>query len=291
MKKITWIFALVLLLAGCHDKEATKEQVQLLVPQGAPALAVLPLYEEENMKVTTVAGSDRLTVELAKADGEFDVIIAPVNLGAKMIEQESSEYRLAAIVTWGNLYIVGNEEYKVGDPLAAFGENAVPQKILVSRGFGENVTYFNSAQDVQAQLLSHRFTAGLLAEPAATATIAKAKEQGIDFSVLYDLQETISGQTGYPQAAIFIKANREAACAPALTQVKEFLNESRTDESVLAMIEKAGVDHLGVPGGEIALATWERQNLHYVSASDAQMELTDFLKMFDITFDSSMLIP
>lgn len=290
MKKLTWILALVLMLAGCSSKETTAEPIQILVPQGAPALALLPLYKGEDISIDSVAGSDPLTAELAKAASDYDVIVAPINLGAKMIEKQSSDYRLASIVTWGNLYIVGSEEYQSGDPLAAFGENAVPQKILTERGFGENVTYFGSAQDVQAQLLSDRFTAGLLAEPAATATIAKAKEKGMSFAILHDLQKNDEGQTGYPQAAIFIKSGREAACEEALMQVEAFLNESRDEAEMKTMMEKVGLENLGIPSAEVALATWERQNLHYVAAEDARDEITAFLKLFDITFDSDMLI-
>ena len=45
-----------------------------------------------------------------------------------------------------------------------------------------------SAQDVQAALLSNKANCGLLAEPAVTATIAKAKEAGIELKVIKDLQ-------------------------------------------------------------------------------------------------------
>ncbi len=288
MKRFAGILALVLMLTGCGKKSS--EPIQIMVPQGAPALAVLPLYGVENMSVRTVTGSDLLTSELAKSDSEYDIIIAPVNLGAKMIETKNSDYRLAAIVTWGNLYIVGTKEYQSGDALAAFGENAVPQKILMEKGMDVNVTYFASVQDVQAQLLSERFTAGLMAEPAATATIAKAKEKGLSFSVLHDLQESESGKNGYPQAAIFIKDGREAACEDALEQVKLFLNDKREEAEMKAMMEEAGMENLGIPNAEVALATWERQNLRYVKAENAQEELSAFLKLFGITFHSDMLI-
>ena len=72
MKKLTWILALVLMLAGCSSKETTAEPIQILVPQGAPALALLPLYEGENISIDSVAGSDPLTAELAKAASDYE---------------------------------------------------------------------------------------------------------------------------------------------------------------------------------------------------------------------------
>lgn len=73
-------------------------------------------------------------------------------------------------------------------------------------------------------------------------------------------------------------------------QVEAFLNESRDEAEMKTMMEKVGLENLGIPSAEVALATWERQNLHYVAAEDARDEITAFLKLFDITFDSDMLI-
>ena len=55
-------------------------------------------------------------------------------------------------------------------------------------------------------------------------------------------------------------------------------------------MEEAGMENLGIPNAEVALATWERQNLRYVKAENAQEELSAFLKLFGITFHSDMLI-
>ncbi len=282
---------LVCLLAGCHNGSKKPEKIQVLVPQGAPALSVLSLYNSAYGDVTSVAGSDVLSVELAKNDGEYDVIIAPINLGAKMIEADSSAYRLTAVITWGNLYIVATDTYQNGDPFAAFGENAVPGKILNSYGMHENVTYYNSVQDVQAQLLSGKVQAGLLAEPAVSATIAKAKEQGISLSIIKDLQEAEDGESkGYPQAAVFVKQGSETRSAAALAEMERFLREETQDqEQLISRMDAIGIEELGIPSASLALASWERQNLRYVKATEVTQEVSDFLSLFDITFDEEML--
>lgn len=291
LKKIATALVALALMAGCSQAPKEPEKINVLAPQGAPALATVSIYNNEYASVTTVSGSDPLTAELAKSDSAYDVIIAPINLGAKMIEGGNTDYRMAAVVTWGNLYIVGTAEYKEEEPFAAFGEKAVPGKILSKYGY-DNVTYFSSVQDVQAQLLSGKFQAGLMAEPAATATINKAKEQGITLKVLKDLQEetTASGLKGYPQAAIFVKASSAEKVDDALTKIETFLNEEASDQEALTtLIETAGVENLGVPNAKIAVASWERQNLHYVKANDAKTEIMEFLKLFNITFDDNML--
>lgn len=289
LTKLLAVLSLVVLTA-CSQSSKAPEKINVLVPQGAPALATVSITNSEYANVTTVSGSDPLTSELAKGDSEYDVIIAPINLGAKMIESGNTSFRLSAVITWGNLYIVGTSEYKAGDELAAFGENAVPGKILANAGYTDHVTYYSSVQDVQAQLLSGKVQAGLLAEPAATASINKAKEQGITLSVIKDLQETDNDQKGYPQAAVFVKEGSEDKASDALAQMEAFLNKDASDtEKLTTLIEAVGVETLGVPNAKIAVASWERQNLKYVNAHDVQAEITDFLKLFKITYNEAML--
>lgn len=293
MKRIGNLLAACLLitLCACTKADNKQEPISVLAPQGAPALATLSLSDKENVIVDTVSGSDPLSAELIKNDGRYDVIIAPINLGAKLMEKEATPYRLAAIITWGNLYVVGDAAYKNGDSFAAFGENAVPGKILSTYANIDNVNYFSSVQDVQAQLLSGKVKAGLLAEPAATATIAKAKEKGIKLSVLTDLQEKESKdhQKGYPQAAIFVKDKDKTASV--LQDIETFLNEGCKDEQkVSAYIEKIGADQLGIPNAKIALASWQHQNLKFVKADAVTNDIAEFLKLFKIVFDEGMLI-
>lgn len=286
------VLAGLLVLSGCQSKEP-QTPVQVLVPQGATAMALLPLYDT-NTNVETVAGSDVISAELVKTDSKYDLIVAPINLGAKLLEKGNSEYRMQAVITWGNLYIVGTQEE---GNYAVFGEGAVPEKILTLTMPDTQGTFYNSAQDVQAQLLSGQAQNGLLAEPAATATIAKAKEQGIELSVKKNLQEAYnelypSSTSGYPQAAIFVKKGSEDKVKDVLTAIESFDNETAVntpDEITKIIDEKALTEKIGVPSSAIAQKTWTRQNIKYVNAIDAQEEITNFLKLFNITYSDEML--
>lgn len=283
-------------LAGCSAQPETKvEDVHILAPQGAPSLALLGIEKNDNIK--TVQGSDVLTAELVRSDSEYDIIIAPINLGTQLISKGKTDYRLEAVVTWGNLYVVGTSEdalEKEGQ-FAAFGEVSVPGKVfntvMDTNAITPEITYYNSAVDVQAQILSGKATAGLLAEPALTATIGKAKEKNIELKVLKDLQKEYqskfnSERNGYPQAAVFVKKGSEEKVQPALDAMKDFL-ENKTD--MKASFESYGADFLGIPSAELAEKTWDRQNLHYVEADEIKDELSEYLALFNITFDESML--
>lgn len=297
MKKFLKVCTLagLLVLAGCGNTSKPAEKISLLTPQGATALAAISVYNNEYADVTSVAGSDVITSELAKEDATYDVIIAPLNIGAKMIEKESTKYRLDSIITWGNLYLVGNDDYQENDPIAAFGEQAVPGLVLRYVQPDVQATYYNSAQDVQAQILGGKANAGVLAEPAVSATIAKAKEKGIELKIIENLQESYAKKSGsetvgFPQAAIFVKEGSEDKVQDALKQINEFTNNTKaTADELTPLIEHAGVDNLGVPNAQIAIQSWARQNIKYVKANEVRDEITTFLKLFNITFTEKSL--
>ena len=46
------------------------------------------------MSVDTVDGTSVISAEIAKEDGEYDAIIAPINLGAALLSKGKSQYRL-----------------------------------------------------------------------------------------------------------------------------------------------------------------------------------------------------
>lgn len=298
LKSILALFMVVGLTACSTQTEneepaASAEPIKVLAPMGAPALSLLGLYGNENVTIDTVDGSDVLRAELAKADSEYDAIIAPINLGATLLSKGKSEFLLDSAVTWGNLYIVGTDESALESEglFAAFGEQSVPQKVLESsmdlESLPLDVTYFGSANEVQAQLLTGKANVGMLAEPAATATIAKAKEKGLELKIIKDLQEAYKeqnnmDQVGYPQAALFVKKGSEEKVASYVEEAADFV-ENATDETIAKAVETATVEKLGVPSAEIVQKTWERQNIHFKKASDIKTDIDTFLKGFSIT--------
>ena len=283
-------FALVLSLSvvACGNQDETYS-LKVLCPTGAPGLALLSEYEtiNENGKIDFVDGTDLLVAEFTKAQSEYDVVVAPVNLGCKLIEKGQTEYKLAGVITWGNLYLVGTSQDALNSgEIALFGEGAVPQKVFESIDAYQHLTktYYQSATIVQQQLLAKKVQVGMLAEPAATATIAKAKQQGLELSILSNLQEQF-GEGGYSQAAIFVKDLK--AAQPLLDKIDAFTNNGY--ENLEELLNSIGTDTIGLPSSEIVLKTIERQNVHYKKASECVDDLTTFLKLFNITFSDDMI--
>lgn len=306
MKLLKYLLAAGLFLTGCAAQNEVEEPeltpVSILSPSGAPALSLMETYLDKTHTVEYVTGSEVLSAELVKPDAAYDIIVAPVNLGTKMIEKGKSEYRLAAVITWGNLYLVGSDEElltKEGQ-FAAFGEGSVPDMIFKTTvdvaSLTPELTYYSSAQDVQAAILSGNADGGLLAEPAVTATIAKAKEKNIELKVIKDLQaayqEKMQCETaGFPQAAIFVKTGSEANASAVLDQIEKFVNDTAVNspDKIGEMVDEIGADVLGVPNAKIAQATWAKQNIHFTKASEVTKDLTTLLDLFGITFNEDML--
>ena len=268
------------------------EGLSILTPTGAPAVAMIPAMLEESYTVATVDGTEVLQAAFVNPEPEYDVIVAPSNLGGKLASAGKTTYKMLAVVTWGNLYIVGSDENALSGEgeLALFGETAVPG-LVFEKVLGEtttmNKTYYNAVTDAQAALLSDKADAALLAEPAATATIGKAKEAGKELKIIANLQEVWGG--GYPQAALFVNAEDYAANPEKYDTLVDLMNAyiagyNAEDTSALeADIESIGVETLGVPAAAIVGKTYKRLGINEVTyAKDVKDQLAEFLGLFGV---------
>lgn len=278
------------------DSENTDQaKIKVLCPQGAPALSTLGI-DENTASVEYTEGQDILISELAKKDGEYDVIIAPINLGVKSWSQ-AENYTLDGVVTWGNLYIVGTESdwNTEGNTVAAFGEGAVPSMVFneVYPELQCEVSYYPSVAEASQALISGQVNTALLAMPVAMA--AKNKTEGADIQA--DLQalwqeDTGSAEKGYPQAAVFVKKGEEAAGETIAKEIQDFTSiedENEQKQAVLDAVEAIGADVLGVPSAEMAANTWTMQNIHYEDALSVESDIETFLKVFDMELPNGII--
>lgn len=297
MKKFL-VLLLVLLLMGCSPQVDNEEVVALtlLAPKGAPGLSLLgyaDTYGDE--KITLVDGTDVISAALLNPNPEYDVIIAPINLGALTITK-GSDYRLLGVITWGNLYLVGNAKLIDSElPIAMFGEGAVPQKVVENAidlsTLNKDIQYFNSVADVQVALLTEKAAYGLLAEPLLTATLAKASQSGIDLEILYDIQAEYNiknSTTGYPQAAVFVLDSVYQDSQTAVDDLVAHL--SAFNAETVANLLSGQEELYGVPPLAIITQAFDNMNIEYHSAIDVQNEITVFLKLFNIDNIDELLV-
>ncbi|WP_298070815.1 hypothetical protein [uncultured Faecalibaculum sp.] len=309
-QRLTAALCAGLLLAGCSQagssdstepkdtqkEPAVSETTRILTPTGAPALGVLfGTLDNPDTTVEYTEGTDLVTAELAKKDGDYDVIVAPVNLGLKAYSA-SGTYKCAGVLTWGNLYMIGTGEDSLSNPeteVALFGESAIPGMVynaVEAAQVQAQPSWYPSVAEASQSLLSGQSQSALLAEPAASAAMAKNS----DLKILADLQELWydekgTDQKGYPQAALFVK---DTVSDDFLTSFQEALSQVSPEdagEEMVQEIDNAGADKLGVPNAQIAVKSWARQNIRFVPAKEAAQDIETFLDQLGMKVPENVL--
>ena len=284
-KKIVFLLS-ALLTAGLSISAMAQEPdvsgFKISAPSGAPALALASLAVENPDQYTFVA-ADTIAAEFANAASDF--IIAPVNAGAKLYQAGKSNYKLAAVVSWGNLYIASQKEnFQLEDindaELILFGENTINSSItlyaLEQNGITPaSVSYLASAANTQQELLSNAEAIVMTAEPALTA--ACSKNDAITSYSVNELYKAAAGYDGYTQAGLFIKpetAEEQPEAADAyLKLVEESCGKCETDVEAVA---EAAVTLEILPSAQVAQKAIPNCAIRYLAAPDAkeQVEIT-----------------
>lgn len=240
MKKVLFAFILSMIIAisgfamvGC-DK--TKSEIKVMVPNGITLIAVGNLYDEKDVKVENVNGPDLLSS--AFTSKSHDIVVAPLNLGAKLYNNNQSVYKLASMITFGNVYIVSKEGTPLDNSLAdlegkkiiAFGKGSTPDIIfraaLANKNIEineENITYQSGVSEVVPLFKANnsQYDYAVVAEPVVSQLQIKfgLKLNIVDLQVvLQDKMESI------PQAGIFVNPESKN-----LDKINEVLSKLKAD--------------------------------------------------------------
>lgn len=205
LKKLSALLLALALLLGAVSAFA-EETWTLTCPNGAPALSVATLAAARPDDFTFIAAD---TIPAAFASAQADFIIAPVNAGAKLFKAGKSTYRLAAVVTWGNLVIASQRDnFSIedlnGNKLTLFGADTINASVALYalKQFGiepELADPLAGAAETKALLETDPEAIVLTAEPMFTA--AKAANDKITGFPVNDLLDN-----GYTQAGLFVRA-------------------------------------------------------------------------------------
>ena len=286
MKKLISVILALVLMLGCAAAESGA--MKLTAPAGAPALAVATLAAENPENYTFVA-ADTIGAEFAK--NETDFIIAPINAGAKLFKAGKSTYRLAAVVTWGNLYIASQKadftlESLNGAQVTLFGENTINASVVLAvleaKGIQPAaVRYLSGAAETQAELLSNPEAIVVTADPAVTA--AKIKNENVKTISVQELLKEAFGTDGYAQAGLFVRADTlaadEAGVKAFLDAVKDAADKAETDVKAMA---EAAVKLEILPNAKVAEAAIPGCSIRFTAAAEAR-EAIEKTAAFDLS--------
>lgn len=275
MKKITALL-LTLLWIACACAGAETDDFKVSVPTGAPGVALATLAEAHPDQYTFVT-AETISAEFASRTADF--IVAPVNAGAKLYKAGKSDYRLAAVLSWGNLFIASQrEEFTLEDingaDITLFGEDTINASVALyalelSGITPGNVEYLAGAANTQSLLVTDADAIVVTAEPALTA--AKLNCEGITAYAVNDLFKAATGDDGFAQAGLLVNADTLAARPD---DVAEFLAEVEVACDTCAYdiptAAAAAVALELLPNAKVAEAAIPGCAIHYVGAADAR---------------------
>ncbi len=284
MKRIIALVIGLMMVLGMAAAGA-EETFVLTAPSGAPAVAVATLAEADPEHFNFIA-ADTIAAEFAGENADF--IIAPVNAGAKLYKAGKSTYRLAAVITWGNLVFASQKEGFAledmnGANVTLFGENtinaAVALYVLREKGIEPaNIEYLAGAANTQQLLLTDPDAIVLTAEPAVTA--ARIKNDKVTAYAVTDELKAL-GYDGFAQAGIFVKAktleDHPEEVKAYLETVREAAGKAETDPEAVAA---AAVALEILPNEKVAMAALPGCSIRYVDALDAK-EMIEFTAAID----------
>ena len=238
MKKKWCVFGAIglacfLLVIGCIYAIAsnfgkTKEEITVFAPDGAPALALAKLLDEDddkdgvNYSVVSATGIEaRVTYEDETKNA--DVCILPLT-DASLHLSDGQNYQLVGVVTHGNFFLLsenGETQYTtdnlsdlIGKKIGFVQLGKLPGLVFQSILKRENIPYkvqsdLASCEENVVNLVNVKptdvkknvgFDVFAVPEPAATAKI-----KGAGFSLVGSVQALYGGENGYAQAVVVAK--------------------------------------------------------------------------------------
>ena len=287
MKKFLSLILIALLALTCTAC-AEEYVITASAPSGAPALALATIAVENPENFTFVA-AETISAEFANQNSDF--IIAPLNAGAKLYKAGKSTYKLAGVVSWGNLYIASQKadftlESLNGATVVLFGENTINASVvkyaLEQNGIAPaSIEYLGSAANTQSLLLSDAESIVVTAEPALTA--AKMKNAAITAYAVNDLFKAATGYEGYTQAALFVKAEtiekHPEAVNAFIAAVEESCGKATTDVEAVA---NAAVTLEILPNVKVAMNAIPGCAVRFMGAAEAREQI-EFTANIDLT--------
>ena len=217
--------------AACAEKkdDSEKENYELsfYMPDGAPALSVAEFiadgenFGKENLTIDyNVVSAAEINNAILKNHADF--VIMPVNVATKLYKDNGGEnYKLAAVVTHGNFYIMTKDESVktandlIGRVVFVPQKGKVPdftflaslKKLGIEYEESDEpkegkvaIKYYGQPSDFNALLIKNETAIGLVPEPAVSVLKGKGVSAALDLQRLYD-EETAS----YPQAVLMVK--------------------------------------------------------------------------------------
>lgn len=297
MKKVLiglYLLFTILFMVGCgEDKgpsvvdKGLENEVKIITPLGTPFLAIGGLIDVGKISIESVDGPANLTTALIT--GSYDIVIAPINLGAKLYKAGNSKYKLASVLTKNNAYIITKEENKldsindlIGEKVLAFGETGIPGSLL-KKVYNDNS--FLDIDNIDFSYASSSAVYSVFAGGSAKANYVLMSEPEISKLILNDkiniksLDICNALNIEAPQACVFVNINNDKKddIDKVLNLIEENVKHLNSNPSEYA-IKVIGLDRVfNDMGRELITHSIPLSNISYIKANSYKEEINNIL--------------
>ena len=309
MKKALLLLIPALLVTGCNHKQQKEEDYKLnlsiAAPSGAPSVCLYKYLADES-KVEIRSPEEASGIAAYMATGAKDIIILPTNAGIQQIVKNNANYKIAANITFGNLFIAatGHDDDGVmngDDYVVLIQQNNVPDK-LFQYCYGDlnltNTHYLTQASNVKNVVATGKNPEDsnadvdyvLVAEPAFAAGKSQ-NANATQYASIQEVYKTKSGNKEITQASVFVSnsADKEEV-NKFLAALEKDINEFVADPSVIDKYVE-GFDQVtfaskfGVGNAQLlkTLTTnGNRMGVGYMNALENKANIDQFLSMWPV---------
>jgi len=296
-----------LFMVACKDTPEGK--LSLYAPDGAPALSVARLLDDETIIEDidiSVVSANEITSFVSGEEKKADLCILPVNAASKFLGT-ADDYKMLGVVTHGNLFLmkkqsgvnitIDNLDVLVGKKVGVLNLANVPGltfKAILSANDIDFVNYSGEVVETAVNLVglskgeevipSSDCDYFVVPEPAATTK--ENKTQG-KLSIAGSLQELYGEENGFPQAVLVAKNSVIESHSKTIEKLIEEMSlnatylKEQTDMNIIVNAVKSGfLDKEMAP-------TFSADNLNstvitncairFEKATDAYQKVLDYL--------------
>ena len=274
---------------ACKEKpvEEKEEPIKVLLPNGTPMMAIGNVYNNiDDFEFEVVNGQDPL--QAAFLEGKYDIIIAPFNLGAKLFLAGKSTYKLEAVITTNNTYIMSRTELADitsidGKTVMVYGVGSSPwlgYKAVVDK-YELNTTEVTqtSASDVATLFASGSTDADYFLGAEPNITTLKEK-QGLTIYTL-DVSSLLKNESEYLiQACLFVNPNSNVS-EKRLKMIEDGIKNMNANPKEYAEDVKELAPFFKSLGADVIEKAVPNCNITYLKAKDNKKVIDDFCNLLN----------
>ena len=236
-------------------------------------------------------------LQSALSSGSHDIVIAPINLGAKLYLTEKSNYQIGAVITTNNAYIVTKASNKldgiedlIGKNVVGFGKAGVPGNLLKHLYYSNeqldnsvvenNDNWYSSSAEVYGLFKGGTVEYALMSEPEISKLRLVDK---IEVNVL-DLCELLEIEI-VPQACVFVnpRSTKQEQIKNTLKLIEDNIKSLNENPKMYANKIIPLHKYFQSTGEEVIANCIPSISISYIEANSIQDEILDILLLLDPT--------